>query len=125
MPGFFVCNSVVEIILNDKYPENLISESLYNTNGYTVLRNTLNKFVGKKTPSRERMNPTDYWITRSKKLSSFLDEYEEKGYYNLPAGVSNKLINDLKWLYKNGTVIEKNMTLTVLSAAKLYSGACK
>ena len=81
--------------------------------------------MGKDYVFEEGMNPLEYWVKHSKKLTSFLDEYEKNGYDHLPAGISDKLIKDLKWLYQNGTVIEKTMTLTVISAAKLYFGACK
>ncbi len=53
MPGFFVCNKPTQLILTDKYPENNIAQRLDYPRGYTVLRNTLNKFMDDKAFCRD------------------------------------------------------------------------
>jgi len=74
---------------------------------------------------RNGMNPIEYWVSRSKKLRSFLDNYESDGYKYIPSGVSDKLVSDMKWLYQNGNIYEKSMVLTVLSSARSYFGVNK
>ena len=75
-----------------------------------------------KIQNNNGMNPLDYWLSRSRKLRSFMDSYESQGYKYLPASASDKLVNDMHRLYQNGNAFEKSMVVTVLSAARLYFG---
>jgi asparagine synthase (glutamine-hydrolysing) len=78
------------------------------------------RLIGMDSKISEGMNPIDYWISRDKNLSTFLDNCmttlleQERHYY------SDELIEDLQKLYREGNASEKAMTLTVLAATKMY-----
>lgn len=66
------------------------------------------------------MNPLDHFLKRHPEISSFLSEYEERGYQFLPSDTSEVLIQDMKSMFAEGEVFEKTMVLTVLSSARLF-----
>lgn len=66
------------------------------------------------------MNPLDYWYSQRQDVKEYLDNYELIGLDRCKGVVSDVLLKDADWLYKNGNVMEKTMTLTVLSAICLY-----
>lgn len=68
------------------------------------------------------MVPLDYFLSKGERIRKYLDEYAEAVLNNLPIFLSETLLNDMKELYKTGTVDEKTMVLTVLAAIKLYFG---
>lgn len=82
----------------------------------------ISKILGIKIIDKKGMNPLDYWVHTNTSLKEYMDSYEEKGYNYLPDNVSEQLKEDMHYLYKNGSAIEKTMVLTVLSSAKLFFG---
>lgn len=68
------------------------------------------------------MVPVGYWVSKDKKLKTFLDEYAQNGFDNPATKLSEQLVSDMKNLYAKGNITEKAMVLTVLGSVKLYFG---
>jgi asparagine synthase (glutamine-hydrolysing) len=74
-------------------------------------------------PSRTRdlgrsMNPFEYWYHHGVGVRSYMDDYFAGG---LDLGFSPELRADLLMLYREGTVQEKTMVLTVVGAARVFA----
>ena len=80
------------------------------------------RIMMKRSYQKTGMNPLDYWFANNQSLRDYFDKYESEGYQYLPSEASHQLINDMKQLYRTGSVNEKAMVLTVISAAKLFFG---
>ena len=84
--------------------------------------NKLKRMLGHSKNIASGMNPLDYWVEHNSEARQFLERYEQDGYSSMPQGTSDQLVADMKELFKVGTVNERTMVVTVLSAAKLYFG---
>ena len=63
------------------------------------------------------MNPLEYWYNTNSDIATFQDEY----FKNTIDLVKNEVLRkDCEKLYTEGTAIEKNQVLTLLSALKLF-----
>jgi asparagine synthase (glutamine-hydrolysing) len=68
--------------------------------------------------SKKHMNPYDHWYRNNIKVKDFMDKYFLE---NLNYIQDIELKNDCKYLYNEGTTIEKSLVLSLLSSAKMYS----
>ena len=70
--------------------------------------------------TKHHMNPLDYWYKTNHSLRSFMDDYFKSNIMLLDRFLELK--RDCEFLYSNGTNVEKNQVLTLLSVMKLYFG---
>ncbi len=67
--------------------------------------------------TKHHMNPLEYWYNTNSDIATFQDEYFE----NTIDLVENEVLRkDCEKLYTEGTAIEKNQVLTLLSALRLF-----
>jgi len=84
-----------------------------------IPRLALRKFGLLKKPlnTKHHMNPLEYWYNTNSDIATYQDEYFE----NTIDLLKNKTLRkDCDNLYTEGTAIEKNQVLTLLSALKLF-----
>ncbi|GHA30185.1 hypothetical protein GCM10007103_09370 [Salinimicrobium marinum] len=72
----------------------------------------------KKKKSKEQMNPLDYWYETNNDIKEFQDQYFNQTIHLLDK--NKKMKQEITELYTEGTAIEKNQVLTLLSAIKLF-----
>ena len=68
--------------------------------------------------SIDNMTPVDYWYNKEPSIQMKFEQYY-RGYVNSPM-ISDALRADIQKMYKEGTVMEKGMALTVLAEVKKY-----
>lgn len=73
-----------------------------------------------KALNKHGMNPIDYWLDYNETARRFLSDYEKEMIVNAKDCISEKLYNDIDWMFNTGNALEKSMALTVLSSLKLY-----
>lgn len=78
------------------------------------------ELLGMREKARFSMNPLDYLSRRGTKQREYMDAYEKSAYDDLPAGLPETLISDLRGLYAAGNAEERCLVLTVLSALGQY-----
>lgn len=69
-----------------------------------------------KQPSRDNMNPLDYWYQKNPKIQEYYSNY----YNQNKSRVNGELGKDISLMFKEGNVLEKSMALTVLAVFKVY-----
>lgn len=80
---------------------------------YLFLRKV--KSIKSGVPSDDSMNPLNYWYTTNKDIAKFQDEYFRE---NIHLIKDKTLYADCVKLYYEGTAVEKNQVLSLLSASK-------
>lgn len=68
--------------------------------------------------TKNHMNPLDYWYKTNKDLREFMDNYYSENIHRISGYADLK--KDCEYLYNNGSNIEKNQVLTLLSVMKQY-----
>ena len=68
--------------------------------------------------TKKHMNPYDYWYKNNLIVKSFMDNYFSD---NINIIKNYDLVKDCKYLYSTGSVKEKCLVLSLLSAIKLFS----
>ena len=76
------------------------------------------KIIKNDLETRHHMNPVDYWYNTNDKLKLYFDNYYEENLKLLKKDVELK--ENIEFLYKTGTSIEKTQVLSLLAAIKLY-----
>lgn len=69
-------------------------------------------------PEQDNMNPLDYWYGQDQELQKYYQDYFRENIGRVHAG--RDLQNDLEKLFREGSVSEKGMVLTVLGAVKNF-----
>lgn len=67
-------------------------------------------------PSKDNMNPVDYWYNENAELREFINSYWTENKHHIPDYL---LMKDMEDLFNNGVVYDKLQILSVLSAIKL------
>ena len=76
------------------------------------------KNTGSRKTNKNQMNPLDFWYETNPDIKEFQDQYFSKSIDFLKE--HGELQKEVKDLYQNGTAIEKNQVLTLLSSLKMF-----
>ena len=68
--------------------------------------------------TKKHMNPYDYWYNNNLIVKEFINNYYSN---NIQYLKDDELIKDCKYLFNEGTTMEKCLVLSLLSALKLFS----
>lgn len=71
-----------------------------------------------KQPSRDNMNPLDYWYQRNPGIREYYRDYYCRN--RRRNELDGELGKDISLMFKEGNVLEKSMALTVLAVLKVY-----
>lgn len=109
-----------------KYKWETTGTTIYKKNFYIFLHRTARRGIkaiqwlfGNRY-SRDGMNPLDYWLSNDSSLQQFMDNYVGTTSELLKAYIPSHVMKDLLDLYRHGKVEEKTLSMTLLSAAKMY-----
>lgn len=92
-----------------------LGRNISKTKLFIKIYNIILKFL-RQNQERKNMNPVDYWYENNKELKEFLDNYYLENIKN--SIITKELYNDIKFLYENGTGIEKIQVVSLLAGIK-------
>jgi asparagine synthase (glutamine-hydrolysing) len=93
-------------------------KKIYNKNIKKINHILINLKIKDNVPSKDNMNPFDYWYCYNNEIKNFMDSYYKVNIEN--STIKDALKNDMKLLYTTGNTIEKCLVLSSLSAIKKY-----